>query len=73
MSRQKIANYLSKIAEGVEKGELALTSGDESVDLIIPGEPEFELEVEKEDDGETSLEIEIEYPETENGESLKVE
>ncbi|MBC5793339.1 MAG: amphi-Trp domain-containing protein [Nanohaloarchaea archaeon] len=73
MSREEISEKLSRIAEGVENGEVKLSSGNDSVNLH-PGEnPEFELEVEEENDGDISLEIEIEWnPEKEKREDIEI-
>lgn len=73
MSREEISEKLSRIADGIEKGELQLSSADNSVDLH-PGEtPEFELKVEEENDGDISLEIEIEWnPEKEEEEEIEI-
>jgi len=72
MSRKEVAENLSKIAEGIERGELELSAGNDSVKLE-PGEnPEFELEVEEEADGEMSLEIEVEWNPEKKEESIEI-
>lgn len=73
ISREEIAKNLSKIVGGLERGEIELSAGSDSVNLE-PGEnPEFELEVEEEEDGDISLEIEIEWnPEEEKGEDIEI-
>jgi|APHM01.1.fsa_nt_gi hypothetical protein len=60
ISRSEIAEKLVKISEGVEKGEINLTSGEDQVELHLNEICEFEIKVEEEGD-ELSLELEIEW------------
>lgn len=71
LSREEIAEHLEGIAKGVKQGNVKLNYGQESIELGIGDQPEFEVEVEKEGD-EYSLEVEIEWDERESG-SLSVE
>lgn len=71
VSRQEIAEKLEGIAQGVEKGQLSLRYGQESIELEVGDNPEFEVEVEKDRD-EYSLEIEIEWKEGEEDGSLEI-
>lgn len=71
LSRQEIAEKLEGIAQGVEKGQLSLSYGQENIELEIGDNPEFEVEVEKEQD-EYSLELEIEWKEGEEDGSLEI-
>lgn len=74
MSRSEIAETLNSIAEGLEKGEITVESGNESVELRPSDNPEFEIEVEEEQDGEMSLEIEIEWhPEASGEDELNIQ
>jgi amphi-Trp domain-containing protein len=73
ISRSEIAEKIQKIADGVERGEINLKSGDESVQLRPSESCEFELEVEEESDGEISLEIEIEWDKNEKAGELEIE
>lgn len=61
LSKAEIAKKLQKIAEGVEKGEITLGSGNNSVTLKPSDNSEFEVKVEEEQNGEKSLEMEIEW------------
>lgn len=72
MPRGKIAESLKKISEGLEKGDITLSSGEEEVNLKPTEEPEFEIKVEEEDD-EISLELEIEWnPEKEEKKEVEI-
>lgn len=75
MSREEIAENLSRIVEGLVRGEIKLSAGSNSVNLEPGDNPEFELEVEEEEeDGDISLEIEIEWnPEEGNEGELEIE
>lgn len=74
MSREEIAENLSRIVEGLERGSIKLSTGSNSVNLEPGDNPEFELEVEEEEDGDISLEIEIEWnPEEGNEGELEIE
>lgn len=60
-ARHEIAAYLQELAEKLEDGgSVSLRSGDQSIDVDVPGEATFEIKVEDED-GERSLEVEIEW------------
>lgn len=72
LSRPEIAQYIRKIADGVESGEINLKSGQNSIDLHLSDMPELEVQVEQEADGEKSLEIEIEWKEGETEEGLEI-
>lgn len=61
ISGSEVSNKIRKIADGLEKGEINLKAGGESVQLKPSRNCEFELKVEEESDGEKSLEIEIEW------------
>lgn len=61
ISRSEISDNIRKIADGVEKGEINLKAGDDSVQLRPSSSCEFEIKVEEETDGELSLEMEIEW------------
>ena len=72
MPRGKIAESLRKISEGLEKGDITLSSGGEEVNLKPTEEPEFEIKVEEEGD-EISLELEIEWnPEKEEKKEVEI-
>lgn len=60
MPKEKIAESLRKISEGLEKGDITLSSGEEEVNLKPSQEPEFEIKVGEEGE-EISLELEIEW------------
>lgn len=56
------ADKISKIAERIVAGKLALEDGQNSVDLDIPDNVELEVKVEREG-SETSVELEVEWDE----------
>lgn len=66
LSRQEVAEHLEGIAKGIREGDLTLNYGNESIELSIGEQPEFEVEVEKEGD-EYSLEVEVEWSEKDSG------
>lgn len=66
LSREEVAEHLEGIARGIKKGEVKLNYGQESIELDIGSQPEFEVEVEKEGE-EYSLELEIEWKENNEG------
>lgn len=72
ISRSEIPDKIRKIADGVEKGEIHLKSGSESIDLRPSDRCEFELEVEEEADGDISLEVEIEWNEDDEEADLEI-
>lgn len=65
MSSADISEKLRMIADKIERGEnLALKSGDQSVELDTSGGKELEVKVEREESGsgyKTSLELEINW------------
>lgn len=61
MSRAEIAENITKIAKGIEKGNVKLSAGEDSVNLEPNDGSEFEIKVEEEQDGELSLELEVEW------------
>lgn len=68
-SRADIAAYLRTVADKLDAGEeMTLSTGDESVSLSVPAEPEFEVKAERETSSgggpaELSVEFEIEWDE----------
>ncbi|MFC7006948.1 amphi-Trp domain-containing protein [Halalkalicoccus salilacus] len=70
-SREEIATYLRSVADKLDGGgDLALSAGDESVELAVPDRPTFEVKAERETNGSTelSVEFELEWKEGEDAE-----
>lgn len=61
ISRSEISDNIRKIADRVEKGEINLKAGEDTVQLRPSNSCEFEIKVEEETDSELSLEMEIEW------------
>ncbi len=65
--RAEIAAYLRQIAEKLEAGDpVTLSTGEQSVELVLPEYADFEVQVEEERsfrsrNGVTSLEMEIKW------------
>ncbi len=72
ISRSDISDKIRRIADGMDKGEINLKAGEESVQLRPSETCEFELKVEEEKDGEISLEIEFEWYEDEENQQLEI-
>ncbi|MFC6989101.1 amphi-Trp domain-containing protein [Haloplanus sp. GCM10025708] len=70
-SRDDVAEMLRSIATKVERGDLTLRAGDQSVSIDIPQQPTFEVKVERETSAtgpsELGLELELEWTEGEGG------
>lgn len=71
-SREKTSEKIHRIAEKIEKGEVELSSGSDSVTLSPADRVEFEIEVEEEKDGDISLEIEVEWSGKEGKEEIEI-
>lgn len=77
--RHEIAAYLRRIAEKLDAdGTVSLKAGEQSVDLQVPEQAEFEVKVEQERSfrgtkGETSIELEIEWDEQTKSSSRDLE
>ncbi len=71
-SREEIATYLRSVADRLDgDGELTLSAGGDSVDLMVPERPTFEVKAERETNGgppELSVEFELEWTEGQEGE-----
>jgi len=62
--RRRIASFFQGIANRLRRGEAVPVDDEQSITVDVPAEPEFEVELERED-GQVSLEIELEWPEEE--------
>lgn len=72
MNRDEIGAYLRRLAEALEGGEdITLSAGEESITLVPPARPTFEIKAEREgpDGGpyERSIEFELEWADREEG------
>ncbi|MFB6284664.1 MAG: amphi-Trp domain-containing protein, partial [Halobacteria archaeon] len=64
-AKAEIAEYLRSVARALDEKEgVKLTHGEDSIELDIPENPEFEVKAEREEEGdetELSVEFEIEW------------
>ena len=72
-SRSSVAQYLREIADNLEEGSIEFEAGGESTTVSVPGQVEFEVEVERDTHPDGSAEMELEFelewherPENEN-------
>lgn len=64
MSRADVAGFLRQVSEAVAKGQVTLKQGEEMVEVDIPDQVEFEVEVAekpKKKGKQLSLEFELEW------------
>lgn len=72
-SRDEIAAYLRSVADRLDDdGNISLRSGNESLDMSVPGSLTFEVKAERETSGgasadELSIEFELEWDEGADG------
>ena len=66
MERGDIAAMFRQIAESLESGApIALSAGEQSIELEVPQRPTFEVKAEREGQNELSVEFELEWREGE--------
>lgn len=78
LDRGEIADHLRRVADALEAGEpIALSAGDQSVELDPPARPGFEVKAEREGPadgpGELSVEFELEWPENGDDSDLRID
>ncbi|MHA2227289.1 MAG: amphi-Trp domain-containing protein [Candidatus Hodarchaeales archaeon] len=75
-SRSEIVEFLSEIAQKIDKGIIKLIQAEKSVELSIPEELTLEIKIEEKikqnNPRKIQLEIELEWSEGEKAESIKL-
>ena len=76
MSRSEIVKFLTEIAQKIDKGNVKLIQGEESVELSIPEKLTLEIKVEEKikqnNPKKIQLEIELEWSEGVKEETIKL-